>query len=486
MSDRRITLIGIAALGAIAILHALVLFMPGAPSGIDGGNWLAFGTLDRPGMVYPPFIPATFAPLVAWLGAPLATAVAGAVAAVAPGLAILAVLAWARQPSAGVVAALAVVASRAVGEIAAWGGYPQPIAMAAALIALVALAAYLLGVPRAALATFGVSFAVVVATSHLIAVPTVGAIALMLGGAAVVHRRRAVRPIAVAAALTALPFAALAPTYAAIFATIGGGGSGTWIQLDDAERVLGLVWPAYLAVLILVPLGLALAGRRASVAAALSPRDVALVVAASAAAITWTLAYALSGEPRLLHDMGVLALFGIAAIAPLARTIVRQGRVRLGLATGAVVVAAWIVATGLLAFPDQVAFYRFVTKDRFDAIEWLAEHAAAEPRSILVADVSGVVLGWWTEGMVGREVLFASDLRWLRFPTERDRARQANALLYRSGFPSIESASTIREAGIEYVFLPSAGAFGVDPTDPPGGWQVVFAAGDTVVLVPAA
>jgi hypothetical protein len=301
-----------------------------------------------------------------------------------------------------------------------------------------------------------------------------------------VDRRRALRPITAAAALTALPFVVLAPTYAAIFATLGGGGSGNWIQLGDAERVLGLVWPAYLAVLVLIPLGLALAGRRASVAAALSRRDLALVVAASAAAITWTLAYAASGEPRLLHDMGVLALFGIAALAPLARTIVHDGRGRFGLAIGAVVVAAWIAATGLLAFPDQVAFYRFATKDRFDAIGWLADHAAAEPRSILVADVSGVALGWWTEGMVGREVLFASDLRWLRFPTERDRAKLANALLYRSGFPGEESASTIREAGIHYVFLPSAGAFGVDPADPPSGWRVVFAAGDAVVLAPAA
>ena len=127
-----------------------------------------------------------------------------------------------------------------------------------------------------------------------------------------------------------------------------------------------------------------------------------------------------------------------------------------------------------------------LTSDRFSAIEWLAEHTPAQSRSILVSDLSGVSVGWWTEGMVGQEVLFASDLRWLRFTTERDRAKQANSLLYRSGFPGDASAATIRDAGVEYVFLPSAGAFGVDPTDPPSGWQVMFSAGDAVVLAPAA
>jgi hypothetical protein len=306
----------------------------------------------------------------------------------------------------------------------------------------------------------------------------------MLGGAAVVYRRRVVRPIVAVAAFTALPFAVLAPTYAALFSTLAGGGSG--IQFGDAERVLGLGWPVYLAVLILVPLGLAIAGRRASIAAELSSRDQVLAVAASAAAISWILAYAVSGEPRLLHDMGVLAVFGIAAVVPFARAVAREGRGRVGLMAGGFVVVVLLTATGLSVFPDQVAFYHIITRDRFSAIEWISEHAPAQARSILVADLSGVPVGWWTEGMVGQEVLFASDLRWLRFATERDRVKLANALLYRSGFPGVGSVSMIRNAGVHYVFLPSAGAFGVDPTNPPSGWQVEFAAGDAVVLAPTA
>ncbi|MDR3634271.1 MAG: hypothetical protein P4L84_10750 [Isosphaeraceae bacterium] len=484
MNDRRTALIGLAAIGAIALLRASVLYSPGAPSGIDGGNWLAFGTFERFGMVYPPVVPWAFAALVAVVGAPIATAMSGAAATAAPALAILGVLIWARRPAAGAVAAVTVVASRPIGEMAAWGGYPEAIGTAAALLALVALAACLRGGSRVALGAFAVSLAAVVGTSHLVAVPTAGAIALMLCGEAIRSRRRAVRRVTAAAAFTVLPFALLAPTYLALFATLGGSDGG--MQPGDAGRVLGVGWPLYVALLVLLPLGLGLSRWRTSVAAAFSSRDLVLLAAASAAAVTWVLAYLVSGEPRLLGEMEVLALFGIAAFVPLARSVVGKGGGRLAVGAGALAVVGLLVATGLSVFPDQVAFYRILTSDRFTAIEWLARNAPAQDRSILVADLSGVSVGWWTEGMVGREVLFAADLHWLRFTTERDRAKLANALLYRSGFPGGNSLATIRQAGVRYVFLPSAGAFGVDPMHPPSGWQVAFAIGDVVVLAPTA
>jgi hypothetical protein len=483
MSERRYALIGFLAIVAIAVLRGAMLYTPGSPAGIDGGNWLAFGTFDRPGMVYPPLIPLTFAGLVAVVGAPVATAVAGAAATAAPAFAILALLTWARRPVAGALAGLVVVSSGPVGEIAAWGGYQQPISTAAALVSLVALAAYLLGVSRAAFVIFAVSIGVVAGSSHLVAVPTVGAVVLLLAGAVVVFRRDAVRPVVAAAAFTALPFLVLAPAYVALFSTLGRAGDG--IQLGDAERVLGPGWPLYLAVLVLLPAAFLLGGRRASIAASLSARDRVLAVAASAAAISWILAYVVSGEARLIHDMEVIALFALAAFVPLVREIVRDERIRGVLAAGAFVVVVVLTASGLSAFPDQVAFYHILTADRFSAIRWLAEHTPADARSILVSDLNGVSVGWWTEGMTREETLFASNLRWLRFSTEIERAKTANALLYGSGFPSAASAETIRDAGVTYVFLPSAGAFGVDPSRAPDGWQVVFSAGDAVVLAPA-
>jgi hypothetical protein len=271
----------------------------------------------------------------------------------------------------------------------------------------------------------------------------------------------------------------------AIFATLGGAGAAG-AQLGDAERILGLGWPVYLAVLVLVPVAVVAASRTSSIADALESRDRVLVAAASSAAVSWLLAYFVTGEPRLLHDMGVIAFFGIAASVPLVRSVVRDDRIRMGLVAAAITAVAIVTAAGLSAFPAQVAFYHVLTQDRFAAIEWLAANAPEESRAILVSDLSGVSVGWWTEGMVGEEVLFSANLRWLRFETERDRAKLANELLYQSGFPSEASAATFRDAGVQYVFLVSAGAFGVDPADPPVGWQVVFASGDAVVLTPAA
>jgi hypothetical protein len=103
---------------------------------------------------------------------------------------------------------------------------------------------------------------------------------------------------------------------------------------------------------------------------------------------------------------------------------------------------------------------------------------------VLVADRGGVPLGWWAEGLTGRETLYASELRWLRFDTERQRTRTANVLLYQSGFPDSSSAAAVANAGIRYVLLPYASAFGVDQRAPGAGWRIAFAAGDAVVMAP--
>lgn len=482
MSTGRLTLVGVAAIAAVAFLRATVLFTPGAPSGIDGGNWLAFGTFDRAGMTYPPLVPMLFAALVGLTGPVLATGVAGAAATAAPALAALGLHAWAGRPVAGTLAALAIVSSRAIGEIAAWGGYPQPTATAWALVALVALAAWLIQGSRRALAVFALSLTAVVATSHLIAVPTAGALALILIVAGLVCRRTRWRRVAAAAGIGLVPFLMLAPVYAALFSTLGGPGAG---QAEDAERILGVGWPLYVVVLLAVPIGFAVAMRRRPRADAIDSRNLALMVAATAAAVSWAVAYLVSREPRLLHDVAVLALFGAAAFVPLVGSAVRAPGARRLLAGLGFAAVVTLTVTGLSVFRDQVAYYHVLSSDEFAAIEWLTDHASAEPRSILSADERGVPVGWWVEGMVRQEVLFASDLRWLRFQSERDRAKLANELLYRSGFPDEGSAATVHDAGVEFVFLPSAAAFGIDPAGPPSGWQTVYTRGNAVVLVPA-
>jgi hypothetical protein len=465
----------------MALLRAIALFTPGAPSGIDGGNWLAFGTFFRAGMLYPPLVPALFSLLVGLVGPPIATAIAGAVAGAAPAVAILALLVWARRPMAGAMAALVVVSSRAIGEMVAWGGYPQPLATAFALVAIVALTKWLIDGSRDALVTFALGFAALAATSHLVVVPASGAIGLLLLGAILHSPRVRARRAAVAVGLAVLPILALAPTYLALFGTLGGVGAG---QPGDAERVLGLGWPMYMLVLGAVPLA-AVCLRRIAPSEDIDARDLVLLLAASAAAVSWLCAYLISGEPRLLHDVAPLALFGAGSLVPVVQVpAARVPGLRPLLAGAGFVTIIGLTMTGLMAFPAQVAYYHLLSPDQFAALEWLKASDVSSPRTVLVADVRGVPVGWWAEGMVGHEVLFASDLRWLRFPDELARAEQANKLLYASGFPGGASATAVHDAGIKYVFLPSAIAFGINTASLPSGWRLVFSSGDAVVLSP--
>lgn len=481
MIERRSVLIGVCALVLVGVVRAVSLYLPGSPSGIDGGNWLAFGSLERPGLAYPPLIPLAFTVLVRLVGPAIATAIAGASVTVAPGLAVLAVVGWARHPAAGALAALVITGSSAIGEVAAWGGYPQPAAMAFGVLALAAASSWLSNGRIRALCLFVGCFAVVVASSHLVAIPCLFAVALLaliwcLLRPSTMRRAPAVLIGGVG------PFVALLPTYVALFATLAQPGTG---QPGDAERVLGIAWPLCFAVLIAAPVVLVL-GRRSSLPMIeAGSRAEVLLVASSAAGITWVAAYVVTREPRLLYDIGVLAVLTASVIVVVVAPAVRSMAVRRLFSTALFAATLGLVATGLARFPDQVRFYRVLTPDRFGAIEWLAAHPAAGPEVIVAADVGGVPIGWWTEGLVGQEVRYASDLRWLRFPSERERATSANLFLYQSGFPSRASASIAAQEGVAYVFLPSAGAFGVAASSPPEGWVIAFASGDTVVLAPS-
>jgi hypothetical protein len=470
-----VPVVGLVGVLGVTFLRALIL-AGAAPSGIDGGNWLAFGVVDRVGVAYPPVVPFLFANLVSLVGATSATSIAAAAAIGLPALAILFLATWAGRTMVGVFAALFVVASPILGEAVAWGGYPQPIATAAAVLALVALVVYAAEGRLVAFAAFGIAFAAVAGTSHLVAVPTAVAAILIL--AAQVRRSRSTLLRGLAAVFVAcLPLALLAPTYLALFGTLGRASAGA----SDVERILGPYWMAYPAVLAIVLAAALLL--RVRPAQKVPPREMALLAAAAAASIAWTATFLVSGEPRLLYDLPTLVPLGAVALVPLAGPFLGSQRMRLAVGASLLALCTVFVSSGLAAFPGQVAFYHVMTPGELAAMSWLAGQPIASDE-VLVADRAGVPLGWWAEGLTGRQAVYASELRWLRFDAERQRARIANVLLYQSGFPDSSSATVMARAGIRYVLLPYATAFGIDRAGTTAGWRVAFDAGDTVVLTP--
>jgi hypothetical protein len=463
-------------------LRAAALASP-VPSGIDGGNWLAFGTFERPGIAYPPLVPWLLAGLTSVAGLATGTTVAAVLALSVPALVLLALALWSRRPIPGVIAALAVAGSGALGEVVAWGGYPQVIAIGTAVGALAALAAFCEGGARRSLMAFWLLFAVTAATSHLEAVPGLAAAALVTAWYMFSVGRPILRRAVLIAMAVAVPMLILAPTYLALIATLG----VVPPSPADPARILGPGWPAYLAALAAGPAGLAVVMlRRRAGHPPLERRAHALLVAAAAASVAWAVAFLASGEARLLYDVAVIVPFSLVALWPLLEGALRNHRAALPAGLAAFAAAAVVAGTGLNAFPDQVAYYRVMTPDSLAAMRWLARVPSLQDGDIAVADVRGVPLGWWTEGIVHHEVLFAADLRWLRFPSERTRARRANALLYASGFPAGASASTAEVDGVHFVLLPQASAFGVFATSPPRAWRVVFASGNALVLAPDA
>jgi hypothetical protein len=472
-----VPVIGLVAVLGITFLRVLTVAGV-SPSGIDGGNWLAFGSVERAGVAYPPIVPFLFSELVALVGPTVATSIAAAMAIGLPAIAILALATWAGRPMVGVFAALFVVASPILGEAIAWGGYPQPIATAAAVLALAALAAYIRDGRLQALGVFGIAFAVVAGTSHLVAVPTALAAIVIV----VAHLRRSRTSLlrgTRAGLVACVPLALLAPTYLALFATLGlVSPSGS-----DVARILGPYWLAYPAVLALVVVTAMFV--RVGPIQMLNGRDRVLLATAGAASIAWAAAFVASGEPRLLYDLPTLVPLGVIALIPVAASFAVTPRMRLGLAAATLAICMVFVGSGLSAFPAQVAFYHVMTPGELAAMRWLGNQPIAADE-VLVADRAGVPLGWWAEGLIGRQELYASELRWLRFDAERERSRTANVLLYQSGFPDSASAARMVTAGIHYVLLPYGSAFGIESAGPAAGWSVAFESGDALVLAPNA
>jgi hypothetical protein len=65
------------------------------------------------------------------------------------------------------------------------------------------------------------------------------------------------------------------------------------------------------------------------------------------------------------------------------------------------------------------------------------------------------------EGLGQRQSLLASALRWLNFPDEVRRARQANAV-FTENFPNDATIARARLDGVDYVLVPLASEI-VDP-----------------------
>ncbi len=502
---------------AVAVFRLVVLADPRAPAGIDGGNWLAFGR-DLLGpdtrsstIAYPPAVPLLVTAAVALLGPVWGIAAVGSLTSLAPGAATYAVLRSEGLRWAAPVLATLVLAASVSGEPAAWGGYPQLLAGGLAILFVWALDGALrpgavgpgavgpgavgpeavrpgaapVGGRRRALVA-GLLLALVLATSHLVAV------AAVLAGGAVVGFHLAwrrgpddgVRSLVRTLGWVVLPSLPLVPLYVGltgVASSVAGRDSTSDLGLGDLPGQLEVLYPDVAA------LGLAL-----MVAGAIAPlllldrRRTRLWVVAGAGLIGALLGAALTREGRFLFLLPPAAVLGVGLwLWDLDRQDDRRlSRARTVAVAALVVAGAVQLLAGTGEFRRQRDYYGILTPGVVAGIDWLRTRTPPSS-TVAVGPVRDVPLGWWVEGLGRRPTLPATSLRWLYYEDERRRARIANEI-FDLRFPSPDGMARACAAGADYALVPTAWAgyseAGLDQVRAADPDAIVFAGPGAVIL----
>ena len=400
--------------------------MGALPTGLDAGNWLAFGR----GMfgdgkstagAYPPLVP-LLATLCRAAGETFDGLRVLAIASLlVPAFATYLVTRPAAGPWFAAGAAAIVAMARPFGEATAFGGYPQNLAAGFGLVAAGAGAAYLVdGRPRYALVA-AAALALTALTHHLyfvFSVAWLGAVAalwVLPPGAGSLQRLRSRATLALA---PAAGLAAFLPTWVLIARAgysppFNAAETSLWDSWEYATGGESWLWAAIAAV--------ALAG---IFAGARDPRARPLWLVAAGALAAGLGGFAATGEGRLL----ALVFFGVAGGVALAGHALNRrlaGTVLAGVPQALVLGLVFVVPYADDQAREDFAYYRTLEPGMIGAARWLDANAEDET-AVVGASGRGWPMGWWFEGLTGdARIVVGSDLRWVAFSEERDNARLA-------------------------------------------------------------
>lgn len=461
---------------ALVLLAATFVFIhlsvPGpAPSGGDGGNWLALSNelLGANSMsadvTYPILFPALVAAGQMLLEDPIVALV---------GFALLGkvVLVWGTYICArplgrilALAAAVTVGCSGALLEAYAWGAYPQILAQGLGLIATCFIFRYLISRVGWHLA-IGLLFAGLTLATHLMigalmaAAVLVGVLHLVyLTDSRTAQRRRLLRTgLLLALALimaSTIDFAVhsangLAPT-------INPAGLGLWEAIASTVSDAPFPW----AIVALVAI--------ATVFFRSWPDRVASTIAVGSSwALTSVLLFVVVGEPRaLLVTQTGLVLLAVAGFGAGRRrlqptvgahtepAIAKRYRSQLMVIGGLSLFAA-IVAGGIVGYGPTTAWYRVVDEDELVALEALRE--VSDPTDYVVAATghNGNPVGWWVEGYARRPTYTAIESGFLAFPDERHQAEIATRL-FNGQLSDGQSRELLAQIGARYIVVDTRG-----------------------------
>jgi hypothetical protein len=447
------------------VVRAVILASPYAPSGIDPGNWLAFGNgllgngVRSSTIVYPPLIPLVVRGATAMMGPVTGIAAIGALAALAPAVGVYVVLRAHRIGWTAVLAAGLLLPAASVGEPAAWGGYPQLVGLGLLVAFLWRLDRFLLSLELKDAAIAGTVLAAELASSHLTATLAVACGALVVLGRVIVDVRRIrgrIGSLLRGLAVLPLPSLPLLPIYLGLAdavlpsfgdrspaARLPGRARDLARAVDSLFTEFPLLWRGLVVLALITPL-LLLNRRRSTLWLTSTSLTVCSVVFVAG-----------------FHEYRFSYLAPIAGVAALGCWLeelrdnfagAQMRRVRYAVVGVLALLLVLEASFGLRRFSDQRKFYALLTPKAVTALEWLREET---PRDDLVAvpDMRGYPYGWWVEGLGERRSLTASRLQWLNFEDERRRARIANILFHSTAFPNQGTLRRARHFGVDVLFI---------------------------------
>ncbi len=437
---------------AVALGVALVTWWqkPEYPTGLDGGNWLAFGrSFAGAGhkseiAAYPPGVPLALQGLSSVTTPLTALRIVGIGSVVATFFGVsLSSRMLGAPASLAVMGGLLVVLSGPINETYAFGGYPQNYAVSSLTLAVAAAVLYSV-TGRWTFQVASAALFVVLALCHHMYFAAGGACLLTtatiqsLSGAPGTRLERTIGLIAI----FALGVAAFLPTYLRMHdlgykaplnpAAFDPGQSLLYafrnlrwfwlVLLFSTFAFLCLSWPKHRS-----PEWIAAVSLGASPVAAFlltgEPRLIPLLLVAAAITATWMVQQVLTG-PRSVPSAS-LAVPALALILLVAPGMRRQNE----------------------AF---AVYYEVLNPSLLESIRWVDEHHTSQ--RVAVASIrEGWPVGWWYGGLTSARIAVQSDEKWIAFPAELSDSALVDSL-ERAGSSS-KAAKLAADHNIEFLVL---------------------------------
>jgi len=454
----------------LALVIVLHISIPGSiPSGADGGNWLAIARgysgedVMAADVGYPPVFPALLA-----LGLPVFGAIPALVvmALTAKALLVSAVYICCRSLGRWYAAGAAVCCGVAGAQLEAyaWGGYPQLMGTAFALLT-VFFAIRWLRLDRLRILIICLAFGVLTFASHAL----VGGLLLVALPLAAAHwvlnarrnRREILRVVAVLLALLVpgglfVVLSRIAGSEAGVSAVLNPYDVSRLESIELAIRDAVIPW---VLVTVLGIIGLAIRGVRGE-------RETTLTVGSS-----WTVAgltfFAVTGEARglLLTQLGLVILASLTVrwmVEKFGRRDSEDSKERVHrwafpvLATFLISMISAIVAGGLVAYSAATDWYRVADVEVLEALDWLRENSAPDDLMAASSGPNGNPLGWWVQGYGKRRTYTGIDVRALSFPDERSQAEITNEI-FAPSTGAADAHALVRDNGIDFLIVDRRG-----------------------------